>query len=680
MANTSLPGRPHAGDSRAKALGTCVFAICICAFAHSSVPPYGKFEDGMLSHVRPAGWLETACRVQAEGLTGHPEALSYPYDSCLWAGEIAREGKHGDGWWRYEQTGYYTDGLLRLGYALADRGFSSKGERGVDWTLEHASPEGYLGNPCLWDTSRFNLVKGYEMWPMAVFFRVMKAKYDATGDERIPPALAKYFLLYEPAKISEGRNVVNVEGMVWTYGKTGDRRLLERAESAWSQKTFKDDWSCDLTPQVCANDKPIYMHGVSYCEEMKIPLLLYAYTGRGEYLEQAANVERKLCEYHMLPDGCPSSTEQTRGNCVHWGHETCVVSDWTWTLGYFLETTGDAQFADKIERCVFNAGFGSVDNDFRALQYFSNVNQFIATADSNHNPYFYGSTWAQYRPTHETECCAGNMHRFLPNYVSRMWLKDSSGAPVAALYGPSSVDFGWGSIREETDYPFDGRVVFRFSLAEPRNTAFRFRVPGWCRGATVKVNGELQQEVPAPGSFGEIRRTFADGDTVELDFPMDVAFEALARCRYVVKDAASKWVGALDGPGGSQGTVVRRGPLLFAHPIAERRSEDVVEHANMRGKKSANPDFKCWDILPAGPFNYALAGRTAEVVRTQKPGFSSVVVKVPARRIKWELDGGKMTPRIPEAIEPVGSVEETLELVPYGATALRLAAFPDLVR
>ena len=672
---------------KAKTRWALGIAACAISFAQASVAPFGTFEDGLLAQTRPTGWLAATCRAQAEGLTGHPEALSYPYDSCLWAGEISREGGHGDGWWRYEQTGYYTDGLLRLGYALGDAELIAKGERGVDWTLAHASPEGYLGNRCLWDGAHFNLGKGYEMWPMAVFFRVMKAKYDATGDARIPAALARYYLLYGPEKVAEGRNTINVEGLMWAYGRTGDARLLELAEKAWNAKTSKDDWSGDLTPQNCADDEPVYMHGVSYSEELKIPLLLYAQTGKRDYLEQALNAERKLVRDHLLPDGCPSSTEQTRGNCVHWGHETCVVSDWTWTLGYFLETTGHAADADRIEACVFNAGLGSIGKDFKSLQYFSNLNQFIATSDSNHNPYFYGTTWCQYRPTHETECCAGNMHRFLPNYVSRLWLKDADGAPVAALYGPCEVDFGWCRIREETCYPFDGKIVFRFSMDAPRESAFTYRVPGWCTaGASVMVNG-THVAAGAPGTFATIRRTFRNGDALELDFPMETVFEEVPRCRYVIKDAVSKWVGPIDGPSGSQGTVVRRGPLLFAYPIAEDRTEDTAEHANMRGKKSRNPAFKCWNIRPAGPFNFALAERTAEVVvspSAENDGFAASVppvsVNVKARRIAWELERGKMTPRNPEAPRAVSDEVETLSLVPYGSTMLRLAVFPDLSR
>ena len=650
-------------------------AVALTALpAGAQVAPYARFADGLLTSIRPKGWLERTCRAQAEGLTGHPEALSYPYDSCMWAGRITRAGGHGEGWWRYEQTAYYTDGLLRLGYALGDKALVAKGEAGVDWTLANARPDGQLGDPCLWDAEKYKLSKGYEMWPMAVFFRVMKAKYDATHDERIPAALAKYYLLYGTNVLAAGRNTVNVEGMTWAYGLTGERRLLDLAEQAWSVKVNKDGWSGDLTPANCADDAPIYMHGVSYSEELKIPLLLYAYTGREEYLREAVNAEAKLVRDHMLPDGCPSSTEQTRGNSIHWGHETCVVTDYTWSLGYFLEVTGDARYADRIEKCVWNAGLGSVTKDFKALQYFSNMNQFIATSESNHNPYSYGSTWSQYRPTHETECCAGNMHRFLPNYVSRMWLKDAAGAPVAALYGPCEADFGWAKITEETNYPFDGRVKFRFSVKEPRESAFTYRVPGWCeKGAAVTVNGE-PAEAGAPGSFATIRRVFRDGDEICLDLPMQTVFEVLPRRHYVIKDAVSRWSGKIEGRSVSQGTVVRRGPLLFAFPIDATATEDVVDHARMRGKKSANPDFKCWNIRPAGPFNYALASHEAKTLVDGE----SVAVEVAVRRIDWSLVDDRFTPDVPEKPAALSDKVETIKLVPYGATTLRLAVFPDL--
>ena len=83
-------------------------SICLCCNAQFA------FQEGLIGDITPKGWLLEFLQRQKTGLTGHPEALSYPYNTCLWAGEIPRNGNYGEDWWRYEQTAYYTDGLLRL--------------------------------------------------------------------------------------------------------------------------------------------------------------------------------------------------------------------------------------------------------------------------------------------------------------------------------------------------------------------------------------------------------------------------------------------------------------------------------------------------------------------------------------------------------------------------------------
>ena len=141
-----------------------------------------QWQEGSLRDIRPEGWLLEKLESQKEGLTGHPEALSYPYNTCLWAGEIPRMGEHGRDWWRYEQTAYYTDGLLRLGYLLDDEEFILIGEAGIDYTLEHPWENGRLGSKLV-DYS----------WPFAVFFRAMKARYDVAPDPAIFEALTRHY-------------------------------------------------------------------------------------------------------------------------------------------------------------------------------------------------------------------------------------------------------------------------------------------------------------------------------------------------------------------------------------------------------------------------------------------------------------------------------------------------------
>lgn len=670
--------------------------------AATLVAPGFRYSEGLLSKITPAGWLAQACQVQKAGLTGHPEALSYPYDTCLWAGAIPRMGTHGSGWWRYEQTAYYVDGLLRLGYALNDRALIAKGEANVDYVLEHQHPQGYLGDACLWQDAK----GGYVTWPMSVFFRAMKAKYDATGDARIPQALERYYLCYDVATYAEERNLLSLEGMLWTYGKTKNAKLLELAEKSWLAAHPSKGSVNGLNPANCSDDEPIYSHAVTYCEDLKIPLLLAAATGKAAYLAQAKRAEAKLVKFHLLADGCPESTEFTRGNSVHWGHETCNIADYTWSLGSFVEVTGEAVYADRLERAVLNAGFGAVKKDFTSLQYFSALNQFLSTSTSDPNLHRYGSTWMQFRPTHETECCAGNVHRILPNYLARMWMTDSAGDPVAVLYGPCTVEFPWGRIVEETTYPAGETIRFRFALKEPRRLGFSFRVPGWCTGATVSLNGRAANLATPAGAFARLAADFKDGDVVEVRLPMTLKFERLPPRLYVVREAEGDrtyWKWAKDLPaegltvtdretwktctfprrtGDSQGTVVSRGPLLFAKALAANCVEDSVQYANMNGKKSANPAFKCWTMTPAEPFGYALAGQTAKVIETPDGNWldrrrPAVAIEVPVRRIAWELENG-MTGEVPEKPVCLSDKTESLRLVPYGATELRLTVFPEV--
>ena len=291
-------------------------------------------------------------------------------------------------------------------------------------------------------------------------------------------------------------------------------------------------------------------------EELKLPMLLYAYTGKRYYLDLALNAERKLTRDHMLPDGVPASAEALvgNGNVIN-SHETCDISDYTWTLEQFLLTTGEVRWADKIEKAVFNAGLGAVTKDFRSLQYFSSVNQVIATGRSNHNEFFHGSTWMAFRPTHETECCAGNVHRFMPNYVAHMWLRGKDGSIAAALYGPSAATFDLPNgrqchIAQRTSYPFDGEIEFSFGLKERTDIPFLLRIPAWCRDAKIYVNGKLWRDACPAGTFVTLRRKFRNGDRIRLCLSMQPVMNTV--------------------PG--QGIYVQRGPLLFSYPVPQRKT------------------------------------------------------------------------------------------------------------
>lgn len=624
--------------------------------------PYGTYSEGLISDVTPTGWIEEFLSRQRSGLTGHPDAMDYPYNTCLWAGEIPRNTPdYGSSWWRYEQTAYYSDGILRLGYLLDDSTMVSKAVAGIEYTLSNADSLGRLG--------LHDLHQGEDdimVWPMAVYFRVMQAYYQASGDSRIPAALEKNYLSYNAEDLSSWRNVISIEGILWTYSLTGNRSLLSLAEDIWKIGNF------EVNEKACLSEEPLDVHGVTFCESVKIPMLLYAYTGKDEYLQAALSAETTMEKFDMLPDGVPSSAENLAGQDVTHSHETCDVSDFTWSMGYYLMTTGESRWADRIERAVFNAGPGAITKDFKALQYFSSVNQFIATGNSNNNSFAHGSTWMAYRSTHQTECCAGNVHRFMPNYVARMWLLGEEDNIVSAMYGPSTVsvelsDKSVCTLEQKTSYPFDDVInyIFSFDRGGRHRLRFSFRIPEWARGVNLRMNGKVIPYRADDKGFGHVEAKFRTGDELTLTFDVEVEL-----------------VKAED----DQGYYVQRGPILYSYPIDAEVSVDDTEYPNMHGKVSRETGFRNWSMVPVGEWNYGISASTEpEFIWKGMSGYPfdpqnvPSVVRVPVRKIDWALKENRYTPENPRGpVVPVSEIEY-VDLVPYGSTTLRLTVLPSVL-
>jgi hypothetical protein len=647
---------------------------------HQEMQTWATFHECPLSAIKPLHWLKRYLETQRDGLTGNLELAGYPFNTPGWMADDLKPGPQNIQWWHYEQYAYWVDGMIRTGHILGDEALIHKAEKQIQYVLDHADEDGYLGPQILKSS------QGWGRWPHAVFFRAMMAHQSATGDHAILQALSDHYV-NSPYPHSNGRDVCNVEPMLWVYERTADQRLLKSAIASYQEYNLRSPED-DTSMFNLSSDKRATEHGVTYNEIAKLGAILYCYTTEETYLQAAINAYWKLDRDQMLVDGVCSSAEALQGKDPLDCHETCDIADYTWSVGYLLLATGDGAYADKIERACFNAAPGAVREDFKGLQYFSCPNQVIADHQSNHNYFYRGFEWMSYRPRPGTQCCTGNVNRIMPNYVSRMWLTDGKGGIVAALYGPSEVTIPLGlqgemvTILEQTTYPFSDRIIFRFKMEQPVEFRFQFRIPGWCQNPKITLNGKEQPLDIKTGQFAVIKRTFSDGDRIRLNLPMEVTLR--------------KWPKA--------GVSVERGPLVYALRIEEdwHKADQDLE---------SSPDFPAWELYAASPWNYALViqdmknplhkfeilERDASITPWNIVD-APVQLRVPACRVRdWKLDKRKVitrwgpdgrkqirgqftfSPSLPSSRGLKDKLQDKVEmvtLVPYGCTKLRISIFP----
>jgi DUF1680 family protein len=223
-------------------------------------------------------------------------------------------------------------------------------------------------------------------------------------------------------------------------------------------------------------------------------------------------------EHFHQPDELPDSVSVNMG-------ETCVTVTWLQLTRHLFGLTGEARYAEELERTMFNHLSAAQRPD--------------------------GLGWSYYTPLHGNReysggisCCISSGPRgmaLVPSSV--LWTRGDELA--VGLYVPctSAVELG-GSlarVRLDTGVPHDGGAVLTFE--DPVTCALRFRAPAWAPRLAVdgrSAHGDGWVHVPA--------RAYEAGDQVHVRF-----------------DAGLRWIA---GHGWNRGRgALARGPLVLAHEL-----------------------------------------------------------------------------------------------------------------
>jgi uncharacterized protein len=199
--------------------------------------------------------------------------------------------------------------------------------------------------------------------------------------------------------------------------------------------------------------------------------------------------------------------------------ETCAAIasfQWNWRL---LLAAGARRYADEMERALYNAI--AVASSADGTQFFySNPLQLRSGHDGSHE-----DAPSRRLPWYTCACCPPNLARLVASLQSYVATEDADGIQVH-LYGAGSIRTGHGEVDVETRYPWHGRIQLRVRPAGSQPWTLALRVPGWCAGAAVTVDGvavdpALVDRAVTDG-YLRLTRVWGDPTTVVLDLQMPV--------------------------------------------------------------------------------------------------------------------------------------------------------------
>lgn len=195
--------------------------------------------------------------------------------------------------------------------------------------------------------------------------------------------------------------------------------------------------------------------------------------------------------------------------------------------------SGDAKYADVLERSLYNAALAGISLSGDRFFY---VNPLESFGDRKRAEWF------------GTACCPSNMCRFLPSLGGYVY-GTSSDAVYVNLFIGSKASFKMPSgrvfsISQECNYPWDGNV--KFTVGSSNRADLMLRVPSWCDGVSFSVNGRSVKPEISEG-YARICGPWKDGDIVEMNMAMDA--ELVAADPRVKADIGKR--------------AVQRGPLVY---------------------------------------------------------------------------------------------------------------------
>ena len=444
-------------------------------------------------------------------------------------------------------------------------------------------PDGYLTtcvtNKCTrlsgwWGTRKWEKINSHELYNSGHLIESAVAHYRATGKKTfLNVAIKNADLVCKTFGPNEGQihrpggHPIIEMALCKLYKVTGNKKYLEGAKyfvdetGRCTDGHRPSEYSQDHMPIL--RQEEIVGHAVRAGYLYSGVADVAALTGDKAYQEALERIWENMSSKKLFITGGIGSRPQGEGFGPNYelnNHtaycETCAaIANVYWNYRMFL-ATGESKYIDVCERALYNNVLSGVSLSGDKFFY---DNPLESDGEHERQKWF------------GCACCPGNITRFVasvPGYIYARQGKDI----FVNLYAQGKAKIGNIELEQTTDYPWDGKIRIKVTKGSGK-FAIKLRVPSWLKTSptnndlyqyqdkaktySVSVNGKALY--PENRDYIEISRSWKKGDTIELDFPMDVR-------RIVANDNAEDDRGKV---------AFERGPIVFCLEGADQADHKV---------------------------------------------------------------------------------------------------------
>lgn len=452
-------------------------------------------------------------------------------------------------------------------------------------------PDGYLTtcvtNKCTrlsgwWGSSRWEKINSHELYNCGHLYEAAVAHYLATGKRSLLDVAVKNADLvcevFGPAEgqkhVPSGHPIAEM-ALAKLYKVTGNEKYLATAKY-FVEETGRgtdghrlSEYSQDHMPIL--EQEEIVGHAVRAGYLYSGVADVAALTADSAYFEAISRIWNNMASRKLYITGGIGSRAQGEGfgpeyelnNHTAYAETCAAIANVYWNHRMFL-ATGDAKYADVLERALYNGVISGVSLSGDKFFY----DNPLESMGQHERQKWFGCA-----------CCPGNVTRFMASVPNYMYATQGDDILVN-LYIAGDADITTDShgvkIAQQTEYPWDGKVTLTVTPETEREWALRLRIPGWAKEApvptdlysftekvsqpyTVKVNGSKAKVLDAGDGYATLLRTWKPGDVVELTLPMDV--RRIAAHENVVDDRGK--------------LAIQRGPVVYCIEGADQADSTV---------------------------------------------------------------------------------------------------------